>query len=87
MKFQIQLTQELTLNRTLQLQLQLSMVSLGVATGSLVASIFGMNLLNHLERSDSAFGIAVIGIGALASASYVGIARYFARSRAEIRYQ
>ena len=48
-------------NRLLYMNTVLAALSLIVATGSLVGSIFGMNLLNGLEDEPGVFGKVVIG--------------------------
>ena len=48
-------------NRLLYINTVVSVISLCVATASLVGSIFGMNLVNHLEKDNNAFMEVVIG--------------------------
>ena len=44
-------------NRLLFANMIISVISLCVASGSFIGSIFGMNVINHLEESDTAFKI------------------------------
>ena len=48
-------------NRLLFINTFVSLVSTSIAASSLIGSIFGMNLINHLEESDTAFAQVVIG--------------------------
>ena len=48
-------------NRLLYINTFVSLVSASIAASSLVGSIFGMNLTNHLEDSESAFAQVVVG--------------------------
>jgi magnesium transporter len=48
-------------NRLLYINTVVSVISLCVATASLVGSIFGMNLINHLEEDKNAFVEVVLG--------------------------
>ena len=48
-------------NRLLYINTFVSLVSASIAASSLVGSIFGMNLINHLEDSNTAFMQVVIG--------------------------
>ena len=46
-------------NRLLYVNTVISLLSFIVATGSLVGSFFGMNLVNYLEDDDNAFRLVV----------------------------
>ena len=48
-------------NRLLFINTVVSLISLIVAMASLIGSLFGMNLINHLEYDESAFGKVVLG--------------------------
>lgn len=48
-------------NRLLYMNTVVSVISLCVATASLIGSIFGMNLINHLESDENAFFEVVFG--------------------------
>ena len=48
-------------NRLLYINTVVSLASLSVAISSLIGSIFGMNLINHLEDDEHAFGKVVTG--------------------------
>lgn len=46
-------------NRLLYINMVISIISLAVTSGSLVGSIFGMNVMNYYEESENAFQIIV----------------------------
>jgi magnesium transporter len=48
-------------NRLLYINTVVSLASLSVAMASMIGSVFGMNLINHLEDDEDAFGKVVIG--------------------------
>ena len=54
-------------NRLLYMNTVVSVISLCVATASLVGSMFGMNLVNHLEDDENAFYEVVFGTIAMAA--------------------
>ena len=62
-------------NRLLTAEIIFSLVSMCASLGSLVASLFGMNLTNHLEDSSTAFGrvTAVTAISTVSLATLVCI--------------
>ncbi len=48
-------------NRLLYINTVVSLASLSVAIASMIGSVFGMNLINHLEDDEHAFGKVVVG--------------------------
>ncbi len=57
----VSLQMDIVRNRLLYINTVVSVISLTVASASLVGSIFGMNLTNHLENDDTAFTEVVAG--------------------------
>ncbi len=57
----VSLQMDIVRNRLLYINTVVSVISLTVASASLVGSIFGMNLTNHLENDDTAFTEVVVG--------------------------
>jgi magnesium transporter len=65
---------DLLRNRILKVELVLSIVSFVVSLGGLVTGLFGMNLINHLEKSRHAFAIVSVllaaGLGSVFQSLY-----------------
>ena len=59
---QISMTLDAIRNRLLFINTLLSVASLCVAIGSLIGSIFGMNLKNHIEEESTAFIRVTVGV-------------------------
>jgi len=68
-------------NSLLALDLKVSIGTLGIGTGALVAGMFGMNLTSHLEEAPYAF----IGMSALSAAIALLVASTGLRRLAKIR--
>lgn len=68
-------------NALLALDLKVSIGTLGIGTGALIAGLFGMNLTSHLENSPWAF----IGMSALATSVAVMVSLLGLRRLAKIR--
>ena len=67
-------------NRLLFINTVVSVISLCVATASLVGSIFGMNLINHLEEDKNAFVEVVLGTVVGITLLLIAILAFIARS-------
>ncbi|KAJ7636878.1 Mg2+ transporter protein cora-like protein [Roridomyces roridus] len=68
-------------NALLALDLKISIYTMGIGSGGLVAGLFGMNLLNHAETHAYAF----YGVAAFATALAGGVAASALRRLAKIR--
>ncbi|EKM56971.1 uncharacterized protein PHACADRAFT_93070 [Phanerochaete carnosa HHB-10118-sp] len=64
-------------NALLALDLRVSIVTMGIGVGTLVAGLFGMNLRSHIEESEYAF-VIMSGVSMLIAAvfSWRGLTRY-----------
>ncbi|KAL0477497.1 mitochondrial inner membrane magnesium transporter [Acrasis kona] len=58
-------------NRMIQLELRLSIASLSLTSGTLVAGLFGMNLMSHLENNPFAFYYMTFGILSFAGGMFI----------------
>ncbi|KAH8116051.1 cora-domain-containing protein [Phellopilus nigrolimitatus] len=63
-------------NALLALDLKVSIATLGIGTGALVAGLFGMNLQSHLEESQWAFiGVSAVAASIAVLVSWLGLRR------------
>lgn len=93
-KGEIETTQELinqrldgVRNRLLLANMIISIGSFCVAIGSFIGSIFGMNVINHMEEDSSAFRQIVIGtcLGMLSMLMLVGLVLWYAGTMPNLR--
>ncbi|EIW51629.1 Mg2+ transporter protein cora-like protein [Trametes versicolor FP-101664 SS1] len=63
-------------NALLALDLKVSILTMGIGIGTLVAGVFGMNLKSHFEDHDYAFYVmSVAAIAACTGAAWIGVRR------------
>lgn len=91
---EIQTTQELinqrldaVRNRLLLANMIISIGSFCVAIGSFIGSIFGMNVINHIEEDPNAFKQIVIGtcLGMVSMVFLVGLVLWYAGTMPNLR--
>jgi len=73
----VRITMDAYRNRMIMVQAYMAMLSTGLSTGALVASIFGMNLHTGLEQSPVAFYAVASTTVILASSVYILVYRQF----------
>jgi hypothetical protein len=77
----VELSLDAARNRILKLNMQIGMMSVAFASGSLIAAIFGMNLRNHFEIHPQAFAYTSGGIVLCAGLIYVTYTLYYLHTK------
>ena len=67
-------------NRMIRMNVYISILTLGLASGTTVAGFYGMNLINGLESSPVAFNNVVMSTSLVAVTSFLGCASYLSGS-------
>ena len=67
-------------NRLIQMNVNLGIAAVALASGTTIAGFFGMNVINGLEHSTSAFSVIMVGSLVVGSGIGVGCARYLSKS-------
>eukprot|EP00669_Euglena_mutabilis_P005084 TRINITY_DN1645_c0_g1_i2.p1 TRINITY_DN1645_c0_g1~~TRINITY_DN1645_c0_g1_i2.p1 ORF type:complete len:488 (-),score=66.28 TRINITY_DN1645_c0_g1_i2:227-1690(-) len=73
----IEVALDIQRNNILNLNVHISIAALAIGSTAAVASVFGMNLINHLETHPHAFVSVVAGITSLGGAAYALLCRFF----------
>ncbi len=74
--WQVNMNLDIVRNRMLQLDIQLSMATVALSIGGLVAAAFGMNLLTSLEMHPYAFETVALLLLLLPLAAFRAMRRY-----------
>jgi magnesium transporter len=77
----IELILDSSRNSLLSLDLKVSIGTMGLGGGALIASLFGMNLTTGLENNPYSFGVATVSCGVIAVAISVYALRRLKRLR------
>jgi magnesium transporter len=77
----IELILDSSRNSLLSLDLKVSIGTMGLGGGALIASLFGMNLATGLEHNPYSFGVATVSCGIIAVAISVYALRRLKRLR------